>query len=235
MTDLQDLVLDALVGAEIGVNLPDSPLTVAARLLPGKRPLKFGGRTNDSAMSEIARRLGWPVILADAVQGGLRAVKDDEERRRFAMTVFRTLPVGGTQPKLSKPAQARVAAHTALAVHPLVCQDPECPWPARMAAVADAAEGAESGLRRGVGRCRTVEAIYPHRGFWNLSREVPKEVRFDGLNDHALTAFLNKPKTTAGYALREAVKLTVAERGIAEAVRLIADIARRCGLAVEAV
>lgn len=48
MTDLQDLVLDKLVGATLGRDLPDSPLTVAAELLEGKRPIKFGAKFNDS-------------------------------------------------------------------------------------------------------------------------------------------------------------------------------------------
>ncbi len=68
-----------------------------------------------------------------------------------------------------------------------------------------------------------------------MSRSEPKWSRFERVCDHVLTAFHDKTRTTAGFALREAVKLVITERGITEAVALVADIARRCGLATEAV
>ena len=233
MTDLQDLVLDKLVAATLGRDLPDSPLTVAAQLLEGKRPIKFGGMFNDSAMSEIARRLGWPPFLAEGVQGGVRALANEEHRRQFAMTVFRVLPVGGESPKLSKHDMARLVAWPAIDVHPLVCQNRKCVWPNRVEELADSHEGDDvSGVLL---RCLTVEAKYPRGLTTPLDDSSPDTARLLKLSEAVRNAFVKKPKTTAGYALREIVRLTIKHRGIGEAVKLIAGIARQCGLKVETV
>ncbi len=233
MTDLQDLILDKLVAATLGRDLPDSPLTVAAQLIEGKRPIKFGDKFNDSVMSEIARRLGWPVFLAEGVQGGIRALESEEDRRQFAMTLFRTLPVGGTPPKLTKHDMARFVAWPALDVHPLVCQNPNCRWPNRMEELADSHEGDD--LPAADPLCLTVQAEFPHGLSTPLYDASPDTARLLKLTEAVRNAFRKKPKTTAGYALREIVRLTIKHRGIGEAVKVIAGVARQCGLAVEAV
>lgn len=231
MTDAQELVLDALVAADLGPHLPDSPLTVAARLLPGKREIKFGGKFHDSAMSEIARRLGWPVFLVEGVQGGGRVIEDPEGWRRFAMTLFRTLPVGGTAPKVSKHDTARAVAWPAIDVHPLVCQHPACRWPNRMEELADSAEEDDvSGVDL---RCETVAAEFPRGLTTPLYDFLPDTARLLKLGEFVKSAFRKKPKTTAGYALREIVRLTIKHRSVADAVTVLAGVARMCGMAVE--
>lgn len=233
MTDLQDLVLDKLVAATLGRDLPDSPLTVAAQLLEGKRPIKFGGKFNDSTMSEIACRLGWPVFLAEGVQGGVRALADEEDRRRFAMTLFRVLPVGGTPPKVSKPDMARIVARAAVGVHPLVCKERGCEWPKHIARLADTPDYDEFWDTELV--CLAVQADFPRGLTTPLYDSSPDTARLLKLSEAVRNAFVKKPKTTAGYALREIVRLTITRKGIGDAVKLIADVARRCGLKVEAV
>jgi hypothetical protein len=235
VTDAQDLILDRLVGAKLGVNLPDSPLRVAAELFEGKRPIKFTQRYNDSVMSEIARRLGFPVILAEAIQGGVKAMKDEEDRRRFAMTVFRVLPVGGPQTKLSKLEMAQVAAATAADVHSIVCTDPKCEWAEVMLKLAHSDPATDPSILNAPRRCLTTDAEFPYGFTGILYPNSPNTARLVTLGQHVWTAFENKPKTTAGYALRECVRLTITERGIPEAVALVAAIARRCGMATEAV
>lgn len=233
MTDLQDMILDRLVGAKLGANLPDSPLRVAAELIEGERPIKFGQTFNDSAMAEIANRLGFPVILVEGVQGGIKALKDEEDRRRFAMTVFRVLPVGGTPPKLTTLEMAKVAALTAIDVHPLVCKKKRCKWPQQIAALADPPDGydySDAELH-----CQTAEAEFPNGLSGWLSPNSPNTARLLKLGEFVHAAFLNKPRTTAGYALRECVRLTITEQGISEAVAMVVGIAQRCGMAAESV
>jgi hypothetical protein len=231
VTDLQDLVLDKLVGATLGRDLPDSPLTVAAQLLEGKRPIKFGDKFNNSTMSEIARRLGWPVFLAEGAQGGVRALENEEDRRGFAMTLFRTLPVGGTPPKLAKEDMARIVAGAAAGVHPLACHEPGCPWAEQMRQLTRVPNGFDPLVV--VLKCVTVTAAFPVGLSTPLYDSSPDSARLLKLTESVWNAFRKKPKTTAGYALREIVRLTVKHRGIGEAVEVIAGVARRCGLEVE--
>ncbi len=102
MTDLQDQILDRLVGTPIGVNWPDGPLAIAADVIGGSKPVQFGLTDMDGgAKSEIARRLGYPVLLCQAIQGGNRGFAREDDRRAFAMNVFRTIPLGGRVPRLS--------------------------------------------------------------------------------------------------------------------------------------
>src|SRR4051812_37466339 len=115
MTDLQDAILDRLVGTAVGVNWPDGPLTIAAEGVGGSRPIRFGLTDNDrGAKSLIAGRLGYPVLLIEAIQGANRGLAVENDRRSFAMAVFETIPVGGRLPKLSALEQNRVAARVAI-------------------------------------------------------------------------------------------------------------------------
>ena len=65
----------------------------------------------------------------------------------------------------------------------------------------------------------------------------------DGLNRVAIDAGFDTTEEphalddtpTAGYALREVVRLTIKHRGIGEAVKVIAGVARQSGLTVEAI
>jgi hypothetical protein len=233
MTDLQDLILDKLVGSKVGANLPDSPLTIAASLIESKRPIAFGKSHNDAAMSEIARRLGWPVLLAEGFQGGVRALKDEEDRRRLAMTVFRVVQVGGPQPKLTGPEQAKIAAAAAVAVHPFVCTKPKCQWAGVLLAITDRGHTRPANRRAYTAHCLTAHGKHPVGGAW-LHASSDDEQRLIVMGQHVENA-LKRLTKTAGYAVREAVRLAVTRRGITEAVALIADIARRCGMATEAV
>ncbi len=128
MTDLQDRILDRLVGVTVGVNWPDGPLTSAAEVVGGKNRIRFGQTDNDrGAKSEIARRLGYPILLCEAIQGGNRGLKNEDDRRSFAMTVFRGIPVGGTIPRMSVEAQNRIALQLAIRAHPYLCPHAACP------------------------------------------------------------------------------------------------------------
>lgn len=236
MTDLQDLILDRLVGAKLGINLPDSPLRVAAELIEGKRPIKFGQRFNDSVMAEIARRLGFPALLAQAIQGGNSVLKAEEDRRRFAMTVFRVLPVGGSPPKLVGLESARIAAATATEAHTLVCKSRKCQWGKVLTELTEAGHSQRNGLT--IYRAMCVTAHKKYRDDWEtvfVDAKDGKAERLIIIGQHTENSCLKGKAKNAGYALREAAKLVVAEQGIAEAVALIAAIARRCGMATEAV
>src|SRR5918911_847921 len=99
MTDPQDRILDRLVGTRVGVNWPDGPLALAAEVVGGHKPVKFGQTDNDrGAKAEIARRLGYPVLLCEAIQGANRGLGAEDDRRGLAMNLFGTIPVGGPVP-----------------------------------------------------------------------------------------------------------------------------------------
>src|SRR5437870_4591771 len=89
MTDLQDRILDRLVGTWVGVNWPDGPLAIAADVVGGHKPVKFGQTDNDRGpKGEIARRLGYPVLLCEAIQGANRGLKAEDDRRGLAIALF---------------------------------------------------------------------------------------------------------------------------------------------------
>jgi hypothetical protein len=128
MTDLQDRILDRLVGTRVGVNWPDGPLAIAGEVASGLPPVKFGLTDNDrGAKAEVARRLGYPVILCEAIQGATRGLKAEDDRRSLGMALFATIPVGGPVPRLSSDAQNRIAVRLAIRAHPYVCERPGCP------------------------------------------------------------------------------------------------------------
>src|SRR5262245_25537350 len=119
MTDLQQRILDTLADQWIGVDWPDGPLTIAAKAVGGRKRIQFGQTDNDrGAKSEIAQRLGYPVLLCEAIQGANRGLKDEDDRRRLATTLFGTLGVSGSIRKLSSLEQNRIAARTAIRAHP---------------------------------------------------------------------------------------------------------------------
>jgi hypothetical protein len=134
MTDLQDSLLDRFVGARVGVNWPDGPLAIAAGVVGGTRPIQFGQTDNDrAAKGEVARRLGYPVILCEAIQGANRGLTAEDDRRSLAITLLGTLPLAGPIPKRSSLEQNRIAARIALRVHPYGCRRADCPVPRALA------------------------------------------------------------------------------------------------------
>src|SRR5262245_3070432 len=160
MTDVQDAILDRLVGSHIGKNWPDGPLAIAAEVVGGTKAVKFGLTDGDrGAKSEIAKRLGYPVLLIEAIQGANRAFAEEDDRRSFAMAVFRKVAVGGKQPRLSTLEQVRIAGRLAGRAHWYVCRAKTCPVPPRLMNLIEADRVTRAVLAAAEGaRCRTTRS-----------------------------------------------------------------------------
>jgi hypothetical protein len=242
MTDLQDAILDRLVGTRVGVNWPDGPLTIAAEVVGGSKPIVFGLTDNDRGpKAEISRRLGYPVLLIEAIQGAVRALAEENDRRSFAMAVFGTVPVGGKLPRLSSLEQNRIAGRMAIRVHSFVCTA-DCPVPKTLAALLDAPPKNRTERQAAYQtRCETAKET-----LWGATtKETPwgattawltaRSTTFQRLLQTAYQVIhgLAEKKSMGGWcSIRESARLAASERGIAEAVACCVEIARQCGLAV---
>jgi hypothetical protein len=232
MTDLQDSILDRLMGTSIGINWPGGPLDLAAEVVGGTIPVKFGQTDNDrGAKNEIARRLGYPVLLCEAIQGANRGVKNEDARRSLAMTLFRTLPLGGRVPKLSAQTQNRIALRLAIRAHPYVCPHPDCPAlkslvdllavPTITRPMAIDASGA---------RCEAADGtIRAEASNW-LTARSSRTQRVVQTAAMVLRGFEMDKSVQGWSSIRESVRLAASERGIEEAVACCIEVARLCGM-----
>jgi hypothetical protein len=234
MTELQDLILDRLVGTRVGVHWPDGPLAIAAEVVGGKKPVKFGQTDNDrGAKSEIARRLGYPVLLCEAIQGANRGLAAEDDRRSLAMNVFRTISIGGKVPKLSARAQNEVAARLAIRAHAYACPAADCPVPQVLAGLLE-----ESGLswqaavNAAGARCVALGGrLVDHGSSWLTARST-RETRLAQTALMVIRGFQSGMSVHGWCSIRESARLAASERGVAEAVECCVEIARRCGMGV---
>jgi hypothetical protein len=228
MTDLQDMILDRLVGTKVGKNWPDGPLAIAAEVVGGVKPIKFGLTDMDrGAKSEISKRLGYPVLLCEAIQGGNRGLPGEDDRRSFAMNVFRTIPIAGRLPRLRVQAQNRIAGRLAIRAHSYLCDRPDCPLPRSLAELVEA-ETASALLPEA--RCETLgESVWRAYGA-TLSDTEQRILRSAW---HVINGF-SSGKTSVGAwcSIRESTRLAASERGVGEDVACCVEIARLCGVAV---
>jgi hypothetical protein len=234
MTDLQDSILDRLVGTRVGVDWPDGPLTIAAQVVGGRKHIRFGQTDNDrGAKAEIARRLGYPVLLCEAIQGANRGLTVEDDRRSLAITLFRTIPVAGPVPRLSAAEQNRIATRLAIRAHAYACPHADCPVPRMLAELLEAARVtramASAALRV---RCEAAGGTLQEKATrWLTARSTRKE----RLAQTAAMAVrgLGWGKSVQGWcSVRESARLAASERGVGEAVACCIEIARSCGMAV---
>jgi hypothetical protein len=234
MTDLQQRILDKLNDASIGVDWPDGPLTLAARVVGGRKRIQFGQTDNDrGAKSEIARRLGYPVLLCEAIQGANRGLKDENDRRRLATTLFGTLGFGGAIPKLSSQEQNRIALRMVIRTHPYVCH-PDCAVPAALADLlaSHAITGAMARKAAGT-QCETALSLSGrgplnrNAAAWLTDRSTPAQ-RLLQSAVMALRGFESGKSVHGWCSLRESARLAASERGLAEAVDCCCEIACQC-------
>ena len=141
MTDLQDDICDALVGARIGPGWVGGPLHVAALVVdpafvPWHRP--------DGQPRHVARTVGWPLVFCEAAMGANLVLKTEAERRALAITLFSRIPVAPAGGKASAMPGARsrpAAAWAVLRGHESAC-GLHCPLhAATLAVLADAGAG----------------------------------------------------------------------------------------------
>ncbi len=232
MTDLQDQILDRLVGIPVGADWPNGPLAIAADVVGGTKLVKFGLTDNDrGAKAEIAKRLGYPILLCEAIQGGARGLAESD-RRGFAMTVFRTVPIGGKPAKLSALDQNCIAARLAARAHGYVCRKPECPVPAMLLTLTG--ERAISWPRSeelGLTPCATIGRLAVFGVQW-LKASSSREERLAQQALMVIRGFYSGKSVHGWCSVREAVRLAASERGPEDAVDCCLSIARECGMAV---
>lgn len=234
MTDEQDLILDKLVGSKIGVNWPDGPLAIAASMLDGDEPIQFGVTDNDrGAKTEIARRLGLPVLLCEAIQGAVRGLKAEEDRRSFAMLVFRSVVIPGKPKKMSSQEQNFLAGAIAVQVHPILCRE-DCPAVlALQRAMIDPPDTWASYRTDTSVEC-SFARMPIEQGTWVKSASPPPLRLVQTL--YQVIHGLYQGKSMGGWcSIRESARLMASECGVGEAAKLCVEIARRCGLTAEAV
>ena len=235
MTDLQDAILDRLVGTRVGVNWPDGPLAIAADVIGGSKPVQFGQTDNDrGAKAEIARRLGYPVLLVEAIQGGNRGLVEEDDRRGFAMAVFRLIPVGGKPRRLTMEEQNHIAAWAALRAHRCVCPDSKCPMLGmieRLAGIDSVSRGMFN-LEKEAVRTRCTFAGTPKddgQVGWLTARSTKQQRLLQTITQVA--GGLSAGSSMGGWcSIRESARLCASEGGLSEAVACCEEIARRCGL-----
>jgi hypothetical protein len=234
MTDLQDAILDRLVGTRIGMNWPDGPLTIAAEVVGGGKPIQFGVTDNDrGAKREIARRLGYPILLIEAIQGANRGFFSQEDRRSFALAIFQHIAVAGHMPVLSSAAQNHIAARLAIRAHPYVCVDPACPVPKMLDDLLLLSLVTQKQATQGYDtRCATADKTLRNALAGWLT---PRSTKIDRLLQTAAQVIhgLVERKSMGGWcSIRESVRLAASERGLEEAIDCCKDIAQQCGLVV---
>ena len=234
MTDLQDRILDRLVGTRLGVNWPEGPLTIAAEVVGGLKPVKFGQTDNDrGAKAEIARRLGYPVLLCEAIQGANRGLAAEDDRRGLAMGLFNTIPVGGRLPKLSSERQNRIALRLAVRAHPYVCRHPDCPAVMELAELAEVpAINVGMAVKASFAVCATAGGTLRQKSSaWLTARStlVQRVVQSAAM---ALRGFETRMSVHGWCSVRESARLAASERGLAETLDCCVEVARGCGLAV---
>ncbi|MBY0229096.1 MAG: hypothetical protein K2W96_07455 [Gemmataceae bacterium] len=122
MTDLQDLLLDMMVGAKAGKLWKDGPFHAAALLVPGK-PIVFKNSANhdDKAKNAVASRLGYPRMLLEAAHGGLYLLPKEDDRRAVAMGVLLAVPPGKKQKPRAKESYRLAALAVTRAAHASAC------------------------------------------------------------------------------------------------------------------
>jgi hypothetical protein len=243
VTDLQDEILDRLVAAPMGVDWPSGPLTSAAHVISGTRRIRFGATDNDrGAKAEIARRLGYPVLLCEAIQGGNRGLAAEDDRRAFAMTIFSTIPLGGAVKRMSVRAQGLIAVRLADRTHRYVCAGEGCPLSESLQLLAEADEARTLGrvnkalaavCSRYSEAVHSVEFLDIRVAASSLQRSVYSAYRAGC----ALRRGWHVPQgkgSDAWASVRESVRLAASELGVGEAVDCCLDIARACGMPVAA-
>ena len=244
MTDSQDDICDALVGAAISRHWIDGPLHIAARVVePGFVLSPQSGRRP----SQLARVLGWPTLFCEALAAANGVLADPAERRSLAITLFAAIRPGrpGRTLRISPCVTRELAIEAALTAHAIACQ-PGCTLGdvARQAmSIPSKRQQLVAAMRSGdgVGKCVSLQG--------GLTRVVPGDrTEFELLHlgtsapavNHAYLAIeraLNVARHRNGAAsrtstVRQSAIAQAKARGVAGGVACSLAIARALGLVV---
>lgn len=239
MTDLQDILLDKLVGSAIGQNWKDGPFHVAAELIPGK-PMKFTGQHGDTtAKNAIASRLGYPLMLLEAGQGAMLVLEEEDDRRAVAMGLFSTVEPGKKQKPRPEEVYRLAAVAVARHAHRLLCKSTKCGVGSILDRVL--AEDDESSRDQLFdpffrSKCPTYDKDVDLK--INLSgRKTPAIARSIAAAQCCAGVYIysGQPlKDEAGRAAREASRVAALIGGVPGAIALCVELAQRLGMPISA-
>lgn len=235
MTELQDRILDRLAGKPVGRNWPNGPLALAADVTGGTTPVKFGQTDMDrGAKNEIARRLGYPILLCEAIQGANRGAPTEDDRRSLAMILFSTILIGGRIPRIPALEQNRIALRMAFRVHPFACTHPKCRVAKTLSEllVIPTITSALAAAALQVPCAAQNERRQKTRGGAGSIASSDLLVRLRHTSMMALRGFETAKSVNGWCSVRESARLAAAQRGIPEAVAGCVEIARLCGMSV---
>jgi hypothetical protein len=232
VTENQELLLDKMVAAEIGKNWEGGPFHIAAEMLPGK-PIDFSGNHGQSRGTRaVAVRLGYPLALLEALQGVVYLINAEEDRRAFAIAIFRAIPPGIKRKARTSDVTWLASVSVTHRAHALVCPAPTCEVTTALAALQAAqTEAARLPVLKSFfkKRCATAgrdcsEAIQLTSKTSALDRTL-----------HAARDCIRHYSTTgrvlyAGRAAREAARAAFVASGLEEAVSLSVELARLLGI-----
>jgi hypothetical protein len=118
MNDLQEVIIDSLIGAPASAfETASGPIDIALKALKEAQLT----RRKDPAMV-----LGYPKLLCAAFSGASAGLASVDDRRQLAVTIFSDLPPRPQAPILSSRRVVEIALWSAQRVHPLVCRA-DCP------------------------------------------------------------------------------------------------------------
>ncbi|MFL5533796.1 MAG: hypothetical protein ACJ8BC_17670, partial [Gemmatimonadales bacterium] len=145
------------------------------------------------------------------------------------MALFGTLPVGGRVPRLSAPAQNRIAARSAIRAHPHLCQDAGCPVPQVLAELIVAPAITRPLLAEaGQARCPTTGRTLGETAPGWLTARSTREERLAQSAAMVLRGFQTGKSVHGWCSVRESARLAASERGLEEARMCCIEIARLC-------
>jgi len=169
MNALQEVILDRLIGAPGDDFAPTfgGPVGLAFRALLDAQLIERGAP--DAA-------LGYPMILATALQGACSMLKEVEEQRQLAVAVFTTISPSADPVLLTPRREIEAALWCARRSHPLICRA-ECPL------VQDAARQIARYFDRGAARGPLLRPSTPRFNECTASNEIV----WDALAGEAIT------------------------------------------------
>ena len=234
MTDLQDLLLDKMVGAKAGRLWGDGPFHAAALLVPGKVIAFKDAYGGSAARNAVSARLGYPRMLLEGAHGALSALATEDDRRALAMGVILAVPPGKKQ-KPRPSAAYRVAAVAATRqAHALACSVAGCGLLAALDAALSAGE--KTG---GIGHGPRVHGCPPHESEMARAANLsPKSTALSrslhAAENAALSFSYRQPAEKVNACAREACRAAAMVGGVSGAVALCAELARRLGMEAKA-
>jgi hypothetical protein len=229
MTDLQDQILDRLMGATVGKTWTDGVLTIAARVIDPEMTLAGGGERR--RQKQIANILGYPLILCEAVQGASSVLGPEDDRRKLGIAFVQAVaPPGGPLKRVNGKAALAATSEAALSAHRLVCPGP-CPLVDAVERMVAAAEKGGKVPYSFEGRSPPRCPAYKGSPHLLIAANSPPEQRAVVAFRHLDTAYHDRsPGRACSDSVRESARVVAIKQGVDAASQLCVALARKLGL-----